>query len=228
MIGFCFLHGFERLVHVGAHGDLRDVNVAVAHGQFRKALLLDALAGRRKLRDLTELGCLGGLSAGVRVHFGIEDHDVDVFAGSQDVVQSAVADVVCPAVAAEDPDGLLRQVFLVLEDVLSLGTAAVKRFERLHKRVGRGAVLLAVVKGVEPVLACRLDVVRAAFLREDGLHVVRETVADGFLAEVDAKAVLRVVFEQGVRPRRALAFRRGGVGRGRCRAAPDGRAAGGV
>ena len=43
-------------------------------------------------------------------HLGIEDEDVHIVAGGQDVVHAAEADVVSPAVAAEDPDGLLGQV----------------------------------------------------------------------------------------------------------------------
>ena len=39
------------------------------------------------------------------------------------MVNAAEADVVCPAVAAEDPDGLLGQVFLLGQDV-SNGVAA--------------------------------------------------------------------------------------------------------
>ena len=37
--------------------------------------------------------------------------------GGEDVVQAAVADVVGPAVAAEDPHGLLGEVFLLAQDL---------------------------------------------------------------------------------------------------------------
>ena len=94
---------------VGAHGDLRHIDVAVAHGDAGQILLLDRLAGGGELRHSAGGGGLGGLSAGVGVDLGVEDQDVDVLAGGQDVVQTAVADVVGPAVAAEDPDGLLGQ-----------------------------------------------------------------------------------------------------------------------
>src|SRR5699024_7361121 len=65
-----------------------------------------------------DVGGLGGLTAGVGVHLGVEDEDVDILAGGQDVVQTAVADVVGPAVAAEDPHGLLVQVVLLVQDLL--------------------------------------------------------------------------------------------------------------
>jgi hypothetical protein len=52
---------------------------------------------------------LGGLSAGVGIDFGVEDQDVYVCAGAQNVVETACADVVGPAVAAYEPDALADQ-----------------------------------------------------------------------------------------------------------------------
>ncbi len=56
---------------------------------------LATAAARRRLRRL---------AAGVRIDLGVEHQDVDVAAGGQHVVQAAEADVVGPAVAADDPD----------------------------------------------------------------------------------------------------------------------------
>ena len=76
---------------------------------------LDLLTGCRELRDLTDVGSLGSLSAGVGVDLGVEHEDVDVFAGGEDMVNAAEADIEGPAVAAEDPAGLLVQVILLLK-----------------------------------------------------------------------------------------------------------------
>ena len=113
MVSFCFLDGLEGLRSVGAHGDLRNVDIAVAHGDLRQGLRLGFLTGSCELRNLTDVGSLGSLSAGVGVNLGIEDEDVDIFTGSENMVHTAEADVVCPAVAAEDPDGLLGEVILL-------------------------------------------------------------------------------------------------------------------
>ena len=103
VIGFSFGDGLEGLGLVGAHGDLGDIDIAVAHGHHAEVLLLDRLAAGGKLGDSAGRGRLGGLAAGVGIDLGVEDQDVDVFAGSEDVVQSAVTDVIGPAVAADDP-----------------------------------------------------------------------------------------------------------------------------
>ena len=47
-----------------------------------------------------------------------------ILAGSQDVIQAAEADVVCPAVTTEDPDGLLGDELLALQDLSGLGAAS--------------------------------------------------------------------------------------------------------
>src|SRR5699024_10051065 len=89
-----FGNRLDSLGHVGAEGDLGAVDVAVGHADLSQALLADLLAGGRELANFADVRSLGGLSAGVRIHLGVEDHDVDVVAGSQDVVEAAVADVI--------------------------------------------------------------------------------------------------------------------------------------
>jgi len=51
--------------------------------------------------DSAHRGGLGGLSAGIGVYLGIENQQVDILAGGDDVVQTAVTDVIGPAVAAD-------------------------------------------------------------------------------------------------------------------------------
>ena len=49
------------------------------------------------------------LAAGVGVDLGVEHQQVHVASAGQHVIQAAVADVIGPAVAADDPDALLDQ-----------------------------------------------------------------------------------------------------------------------
>ena len=95
---------------LGAERDLRDVDVAVGHREQAEVLLGHVLAGGGELGGRAERGRLRLLAAGVRVDLGVEDQDVDVAALGQDVVEAAVADVVGPAVAADDPHALADQV----------------------------------------------------------------------------------------------------------------------
>ena len=108
----------DRLSVVGAHRDLGHVHVAVGASDGAEVLLARALAGRRELRDRAARRGLGGLAAGVRVDLGVEDQDVDVPAGAQDLVQAAEADVVGPAVAADDPDALADEIAGEREEAL--------------------------------------------------------------------------------------------------------------
>ncbi len=257
VIGFRFLDGLQGLRGVGAHGDLGHVDITVGHGNLREGLRLGLLAGSRELCDLADVGSLGSLSAGVGVDLGVEHEDVDVFAGGEDMVDAAEADVVSPAVAAEDPDGLLGQVGLLREDLSAqlAGVAVAVLFalglqfgsmrgelrhlgQLVHgadvlfegRDVGLGGlgVGVEIVDGVEVLLRGGLEVGVRPLDGDERLGLLNQAVTDGLLAEVHAEAMLRVVLEQGVAPCRAVAFGVRAVGGGSARAAPDGRAAGGV
>jgi hypothetical protein len=84
------------------------------------------LPAGREARDGAARRRLRRLAAGVRVDLGVEHEHVDVLVGRQDVIEAAVADVVGPAVAADDPHGLLHQV---VGDARQLGRATGARRE---------------------------------------------------------------------------------------------------
>ena len=227
-VSFRFLDGLDGLRRVCAHGDLRHVDVAIAHGDLGKALALELLAGSRELRDLADVGGLGRLSAGVGIDLSVEDEHVHVLVLRQDMVQAAEADVVGPAVAAEDPAALLVEEVLVGHDALVAlavtGGLGLHHSEELRRG---GLVGLAVVIGLKILLRSRdLGGILAVF--GDVADVLRQIVTDLLLAEIHAEAVLRVILEQGVGPGGTLAFLVDGVRAGGSRAAPDGRAAGRV
>ena len=107
------------------------------------------------------------------------------------MIESAEADIICPAVAAEDPYGLLGKIFAVVNDILRGIAVELRSFRRDLLR--SSAVLLAVVKGCKEFFRCSLEAFRSVFSAADCFDVAYETVADGLLAEVQAEAVLRVV-----------------------------------
>ena len=165
------------------------------------------------------------LASGVRVHLGVHDEDVDVAPVRQHVIEPAVADVVRPSVAADEPHALLDEV---------VG----ERFEPARLRHGQHR--RAGPKRFDP-LALFGDAGLVRLIRIE--HRRRQTVADlrrerlqqaargrdvGVERHPEPEAELRVVLEERVRPRRApsVAIRR--VRRGRQIAAVDRRAAGRV
>src|SRR5699024_759623 len=137
-------------------------------------------------------------------------------------------------VAAEDPDGLLGEVLLVGQD-LAAQLAGVALAAGDNGVLQGGDVLLggigvglAVVHGVEPGLSGSLQVGVGPIHSPQGVGLVHQAVADGFLAQEQTEAVLGVVLKQGVGPSGTAAFLVGAVGRGSGGTAPDGGAAGGV
>jgi hypothetical protein len=124
-----FLDGLERLRVLGAEGDARDVDVAVAHGQHAQVLLRARLAGDCELRRGAHRRRLRGLAAGIRVDLGVDDEDIHLAPEREHMVEAAVADVVRPAVAADDPDALLDEI--VGEQREPLGLPSADRREQL-------------------------------------------------------------------------------------------------
>ena len=162
-------------------------------------------------------GGLGGLSAGVGVHLGIEHEHVDVLILRQHMIQSAVADVVGPAVAAEDPEGLLGQQVAYRADDLALRQDRSSDSPRLslseQLRAGflepsaqsmfSSQAFAAAFTSSLSAVSASLRTLSASFSRRCGTP------------RLHAEAELGVILEQAVRPGGAVAFFVGGVGAGR-------------
>src|SRR5699024_7778930 len=226
VVSLSLADSLDGLSLVSAHGDLSNVDIAVAHSDLSQGLLLGLLTGGCELSNLADIGSLGSLSTGVGVNFGIEDEDVDVLVGSQHMVYAAEADVVCPAVAAEDPDGLLGQVFLLGQDVLH-AVAADVGFQVGEQSIGSRIVGFGVGGGIQLVLADSLALICSG-VGHHGLDLVRQRLTDHSLSGVHTQTMLSVVLEQGVGPSGTVALFVDGVGRSSSGTAPDGGTAGGV
>ena len=166
------------------------------------------LTGCRKLCDRTGRGSLGSLAARVGVNLGIEDADVDVLAGSQDMIHTAEADVIAPAVAAEDPLALLRQEVFALQDLFAFVTAA--GLKSCDQSIRCCAVRRAITKRIQPCLSglCDLSV------RDQSLDLRLQAVTQSVLCKQHTETEFCCILEQGIRPRRALSLLVEGV---RCR-----------
>jgi len=226
VVCLCLADSLDGLCLVCAHSDLGNIDIAVAHCNLSKALLLGLFTGGCELSNLTDVGSLGSLTAGVGVDLGIEYKDVHILVGGQHMVNTAEADVVCPAVATEDPNGLLAEVFLLREDLLN-GVAADLCFQISDQCLGSSLVGLAIVEGVQPSLAGSLALVGDSGLH-NGADLVSQRLTDHSLCGVHTQTVLSVVLEQGVCPCGTVTVSIYSVGRGSSGTAPDGGAAGSV
>ena len=109
IICFSFCDCLDCLVWISSHSNLCNIDIAILHSNLSKALLLYFLTSSCKLGNLSDVGSLGSLSTCVGVDLCIEDEDVYVLLACDDVVETAVTDIVSPSVTTEDPyDFLLR------------------------------------------------------------------------------------------------------------------------
>ena len=129
------------------------------------------------------------------------------------MVESAVADVVGPAVTTEDPLAAGRDEVLVVKKFL-----AVRAVGLLHERndlVSHLAGDLTVLLVLKPLPEQSLYFIRALVAVEGGGHEVGHRLAGAVGADLHSEAELGVVLEQGVLPSRAMTLGVGAIRRGR-------------
>ena len=219
--------GRDEVVGVGTHGYLRDIDVAVGHGDTAEVLLGGCLAGVGELGHGTDRRCLGGLTARVGVNFGVDHDDIDVDTGGEDMIQAAVADVVRPAVAAVHPHALLDEgigALLQEPDIVIIflrgGKGCLKGFAH---GTGFGRIVTLFKPGIDGCIE--------GFVFGDGKGRFR--VCPGLTThlvdrEAHTEAVLGVVLKQGVGRCRAVAACRFGIREGRRGGTDNISAAGGI
>ena len=210
VISFCLSDCLDSLVEVSADRDMSNIYVTVCDGHACEVFLLGLLAGCCELCDSTCSRSLGSLSACVGVNFCIEYHDVDITAGSENMVYTAVSDIICPAVTTEDPLALLSQEVLLCDDFLCIRGIDVSK--SCNQCICCCSVLSTLLVCIEPSLAFRCAL--AAFC-DNVLNVSLEAFTDCLLSKEHTVTELSVVLEQGVIPCRALAFRCNSVRCGR-------------
>ena len=221
-IGLCLTDGVEGLCLVGTHGDLRHIDIAVLHGDFRQGLLSHLLTSGGELCHLTDVGRLRGLTASVGVDFGVEDEDVHILTRGKHMVHTTVADVVSPTVATENPHGLLDEVVGTGDNFFCQGShIASGLLTKCEKCFASGLRGIAIVEGLQPSFSGNFQLVRASGHRCHLSDEVCKLVTLCLLTDEHTKTVLGIVFKQGVCPGRTLAVFVNGVGGGGGRATPD-------
>ena len=233
VISFGFLECLEQLITVGAHGDRRDIDIAVAHAHESEVFLGQAHAGVGELRHRADRGGLGSLAAGVGIYFGVQHQDIDVAVLRHDMIEAAETDVIRPAVAADDPDALVHKVVFKLfnlgQDFFGFAGSGFNRFGQESRRRflrGNGFGVFLVPEFQRFAESILQAVSSAGF--QNALNAGFQLSAILINGQSHAVTVFGIVFKEGVSPGGAAAFFGLGVGDGRERTAVDRGAAGGV
>ncbi len=221
-----FPDGLHRVGVLGAEGDGSDVDVAIAHRHQAQVFLVDSLARGGELGGGAQRRALGCLAPGVGINLRIQHQDVDLVAHRQDVIQAAETDVVRPAIAADEPDGLLNQVVgQLLQPIARRENRSAPSFSRSDDdapALGTDSGFRGLV-GIEDFLDQSVADVRGQ--RCEQLLGLAFQVVD---AQPQPETKLGVVFKERVRPGGPAAAAVDGVGSGGQVAAVDRRAAGRV
>ena len=138
--GIClgFLQHVEQLVLRSADRNLSHIHITIGHGHGTEILLADTLAARSELGNGTDRSSLRRLASGVRIYLGINYQNIHIGTRRQNVVYTAVADIVTPAITTDDPLRLLHQPILHLEDLLAgIAAASLHHRDKTCRNLGR-------------------------------------------------------------------------------------------
>ncbi|MNZ71755.1 hypothetical protein D3C78_901210 [compost metagenome] len=83
--------------------------MAVHHHAYTQIFARFAFAVFAKFGHCAQRRCFGRLSARIGITLRIKHQDIDVFAQTQNMIQTTEADIVGPAVTANQPDRFLHQ-----------------------------------------------------------------------------------------------------------------------
>ena len=136
------------------------------------------------------------------------------------MIHAAKADIVCPAVAAEDPLRLLSQEIFVGHDILT--SRAINAFQSRHQLIGSASVQSADTKGIQPLLAGSLHFFGSSLIRSNCLNLLLQLITNRILSQQHTKTKLCIVLKQRVIPCRTLTFGIYRVRSGRRRVTPNG------
>ena len=109
IVGLGLDERLECLLVAGSHRHARHIDAAIGHRQHAQVFLGRTLAARGEFCHRAARRGLRCLPSRIGVDLGIQHQDVDIAPASQHMVEAAKADVIGPAIAADDPDTLLHQ-----------------------------------------------------------------------------------------------------------------------
>ena len=161
-----------------------------------------ALTVLAKLGHRTERRGFGSLAASIRVTLGIEHQDIDVLGQAHHMIEAAKANIVSPAIAANQPDRLLDQR-------IGIGQQLLRAFH-ITQCTAQGRYLIAAQlwRGIGTQVGKQIGGQRVRKL----LHQAHNALAMLVNAQAEAKPELSVIFKQRVGPRRPAPVGIGGVG----------------
>ena len=206
VVSLGFAQSLQRLSLVSTHSNLGNINITVSRSHQAEVLLADTLAGSGKLGDGAERSSLGRLATGVGVNFGIEDEDIDVLAGSDNVVETAVTDVVRSTVATDNPLRTFNEEGLQTVDGSASRAFVLGSFNHRDDLVGQFFRLLGVVLVVNPCLECFLVVGRSSVVGDSIFHSLLDAGTHLFVGQFHTETELAEVLEQRVSPSRTMSL----------------------
>src|SRR6266568_4960344 len=102
VVSLGFKECFKCVLVFGSHGHARYIDIAITHGHQPEIFLRRRLSSRATFGYGGPRRGLGRLSSSIGVNLGVEHQQVHVAPTGQHMIESAVTNVVCPTIAADN------------------------------------------------------------------------------------------------------------------------------
>ena len=141
-------------------------------------------------------------------------------AGSQDVIQAAVTDVISPAVAAKDPmTALDKELFFFIQSCAFIALVLIF-FQNGRQCFRTFTSAFADVHIIEPILHCCFQISRNLGSQSCFYHF-SNTFAGLFYTQVHTQTIFGIILEKGICPAGTMPFAVSSIRHGRRTGTPD-------
>ena len=222
-ISFRFLQGLHKLILIGAHSDLSYIYITVCRFHKAEVFFLRLLARCCELCYSCRRRCLRSLTARIGIYFRIEYEDVNVFVHSQDMVKTAVTDIVSPTVSAEEPLTAFYKELLHLINTFQFNMAVFFSFQKCRNLFSPFARAFAYSHLFFPFKESVFQGRTCSCGFQSFFYIRSKEFAFRFFSNQHAETVFGIVFEKGCCPSRTVALFVLRITACRCTAAPYGR-----
>jgi len=197
-IGLSFEHSLEGLLLVGIQTHGCNIDSAHVHEDLAKVLLLVTLTRGLELVDATHRSTLGLLTTSVAVYLGIENDDVHLLVGIEDVVETTKVDIARPAITTNAPERGLGQKIAVVVEGLDFSILLLCSLEERNDTTASDFAGLCVFKDVNPLLQLSGEFARDLAVSNGLLDLLAVALTTDATSAGNTKAELGGILEQRV------------------------------
>ena len=203
-ISLSFAHSLKALSLVGTHSYLCNIYIAISSSNHTKVFFTNTFSGSGEFSNSTDRGSFRSLTTGIRIYFRIENEDIYILTGSDDMVETTITDIIRGTITTDNP---LRTFYEVVTEFSNLlAYIAITLFNFRENSICQSTRLFGIIFFLDPLFKELFQLIGAARARLSFSHQFHEAGTHFFISDSHTEAKFAEIFEEGVCPSRTLTF----------------------